>query len=339
MHVEVKLSEIKPNPFRMLDKYSLDRAKIEKLKASITRTDFWHNVVARQRDGSYELAYGHHRIQAAREVLGQDAVVHVIVRELDDATMLKVMASDNDPAYDLSPAFILETVEAAKDFVERNPDRFPVNVHRKRRDESPLARIIAELLGWPYTRVKEALAQLRAVEREEVSNDALRLLPTAHAAAVFQRQMEKAKGAGKPVAREKQLEIARNAAKAAAASPTKIIENEVADIVHPLADDERNRKDFVEFLGETAKLGEKFSTRLDEVIRLREDFEGDVYRNTVAAICLRDVCLGLAEKISKLSGDGNHDGLRGNKPQSRRSGTRALPANCQRASQRYKGGA
>jgi hypothetical protein len=42
---------------------------------------------------------------------------------LDDETMLKMMAADNDDAYNLTPAFILETVEVAGGFVLGIPKR------------------------------------------------------------------------------------------------------------------------------------------------------------------------------------------------------------------------
>jgi len=118
VHKAVPLSEVVANPFRRLDLYPLDEAKIVKLRSSIDRTEFWENVVARKSNGHFEIAYGHHRIEAARRQLGKKAKVTLIVRDLDDETMLKMMAADNDDAYDLSPAFILETVAAAKGFFE-----------------------------------------------------------------------------------------------------------------------------------------------------------------------------------------------------------------------------
>jgi len=121
MHQSVPLNKIKPNPFRRLDQFPLDPLKVEKLKSSISRTDFWDNVIARQRDSHYELAYGHHRIEATRQVKGKDATVNLIVRDLDDTAMLKMMAADNDDAYAMVPGFILEAVQAAKELPRRWP--------------------------------------------------------------------------------------------------------------------------------------------------------------------------------------------------------------------------
>lgn len=46
--------------------------------------------------------------------IGKKAKVSLIVRELNDGAMLKMMAADNDDAYNLTPAFILETVAASR---------------------------------------------------------------------------------------------------------------------------------------------------------------------------------------------------------------------------------
>ena len=156
MHVEVELRKIKPNPHRDLSLYPLDEAKVEKLRSSISRTDFWGNVVARERNGCYELAYGHHRIEAARRALGKAASVPIIVLELDDAYMLQMMAADNDDAYAIMPGFILEVVRAAKSFVE-NGSTVGTGPHQccgGHGKPSALCHAIHVFLDWPADRVK-----------------------------------------------------------------------------------------------------------------------------------------------------------------------------------------
>jgi hypothetical protein len=109
-------------------------------------------VVARKRDGKFEQAYGHHRIEAARQVLGKNASVRLIIRDLDDETMLKMMAADNDDAYNLSPGFILETVESALGFLKLKSH----NVVGNKRGVGPE---ISKIIDWPVNRVESALAQ------------------------------------------------------------------------------------------------------------------------------------------------------------------------------------
>jgi hypothetical protein len=66
--------------------------------------------------GKFQLAYGHHRWVAVDE-LGIE-YVDIPVRDLDDATMLKMMAAENMSEWSASPAVITEAVWAAKQFLD-----------------------------------------------------------------------------------------------------------------------------------------------------------------------------------------------------------------------------
>ena len=196
-HKEVKLSDIKPNPFRRLDLYPLDKLKIEKLRVSIKRTSFWENTVAREKNGHYELAYGHHRIESARQEIGLTAKVRLIIRVLSDEAMLKMMAADNDDAYNITPSFILETVQAAKGFI-------PQQGTGRARAPAKLKSKISELLAWPIKRVEDALAQLAAIDRNELSRKAIEKLPSQRAARALHQEVQNAKKTGRPLSKDRQ---------------------------------------------------------------------------------------------------------------------------------------
>jgi hypothetical protein len=102
--------------------------------------------------------------------------------------MPKMMAAGNDDAYNLTPAFILETVAAAKGFLETNGG----NVTAKDNPRNRLEVKVAAFLAWPTERVKHALAQLHAIEDGELSKKAVESLPTIHAATVLHRQAKDA---------------------------------------------------------------------------------------------------------------------------------------------------
>src|SRR6185437_6660045 len=91
---------------------------------------------------------------------------------------------DNDDAYNLTPAFILETVAAAKGFLEGNGTKTVHNVMDKRRGLGPQ---ISDFLAWPVMRIETALAQLHAIEEGKLSKQAVEELPTIHAATVLHR--------------------------------------------------------------------------------------------------------------------------------------------------------
>lgn len=103
-----------------------------------------------------------------------------------------MMAADNDDAYNLTPAFILETVAAAKGFLVSRGDMALAS------KKSPTKGIdldvaISKFLAWPEKRVKDSLAQLNAIESGELSKKAVETLPTIHAATTLHRQVKNAK--------------------------------------------------------------------------------------------------------------------------------------------------
>jgi hypothetical protein len=107
----IKLADILSNPFRDLDRNPLVPAKVEELRASIRQTGYWDNVVVRKNaDGRYELAYGHHRLEAAK--LEGITEADFIVKKFDDATMIKVMNAENSEAYGYSILSLIEAVRA-----------------------------------------------------------------------------------------------------------------------------------------------------------------------------------------------------------------------------------
>jgi len=86
--------------------------------------------------------------------------------------MLKMMAADNDDAYNLTPAFILETVASAKFFVANALEKYSRNVTGSRH-ASKIAVAIKGLLDWPIERIEHALAQLSAIEEGDLSKKAV----------------------------------------------------------------------------------------------------------------------------------------------------------------------
>jgi hypothetical protein len=107
----LKLKDILPNPFRNLLKNPLKELKLQELISSIQETDFWENVLVRKNSkGKYELAYGHHRLQAAINAGLMEA--DFIVKKLSDEKMLKIMDNENREAYGSDLLSVMESVEA-----------------------------------------------------------------------------------------------------------------------------------------------------------------------------------------------------------------------------------
>lgn len=111
--MKVKLKDVHPNPFRDMDGYPIHQQKILQLKNSVQSTEFWENVVAREREGGgIEIAYGHHRLTALRELYDGDKEFNWIVKDLSDSEMLKIMAHENLDEWGHDSAIERETVRA-----------------------------------------------------------------------------------------------------------------------------------------------------------------------------------------------------------------------------------
>jgi ParB-like chromosome segregation protein Spo0J len=231
--LKVLLASVRHNPFRDIDNYPIVREKIEALKASIGSTGFWDNIVARNLDGTVEIAYGHHRIVALREVLPIDAEIELIIRDLDDATMLRIMADENMSEWTSSAAIEQETISAvvrayAQDRITlskpngrtRDQLRHAPSYRLRRSDDAVTehtytADTIAQFLRWPVPKVKRALTALAAIEADEVDPETLRGLGSTltervvQAARATQRDAErrnlspeKGKAAGRKIAKQ-----------------------------------------------------------------------------------------------------------------------------------------
>lgn len=111
--MQVKLKDILPNPFRDIENYPINREKVEALKTSFEKTEFWDNVVGRiNKEGKPELAYGHHRWVALLESYGPRHEIDLIIRNLDDATMIQIMANENMDDWGTNAIVDIETVAA-----------------------------------------------------------------------------------------------------------------------------------------------------------------------------------------------------------------------------------
>jgi len=117
--MRIKVKDLEPNPFRRMEHYPIDPTKVRDLKASIANTTFWDNLLVRpdpNKKGKYQMAYGHHRHIALKELKIEE--IDVPVRNIEDAMMLKIMANENFDTWKTNTTTTMETVRAAKDFLD-----------------------------------------------------------------------------------------------------------------------------------------------------------------------------------------------------------------------------
>lgn len=187
--MKVKLKDIKSNPWRYInDGYPIDSVKVERLRDSIKRTGFWDNLVARKtKEGEIQIAYGHHRIDALRKDNPGTHEIDVILKDLTDEDMLKIMASENDTMDNMPPGIINETVKAALSFIKLHPvklDREELKQMEKERASDDGAQV-SKFLNWNLRRVTEAIRALKSFEDGKISRKEYESMPTQRAAITF----------------------------------------------------------------------------------------------------------------------------------------------------------
>jgi hypothetical protein len=156
----VLVKHLRPNPFRRLDEYPIDRAKVAALKRSFAATGYWSNIVGRPKGTEeVEIAYGHHRLVALQQSLGPDAEVEIIIRDLTNDQMLRMMAQENLDEWGGTAWAEVEAVRATLDAAARGEitlPAVPANTPKENvRELSPGPVIVrytkasvAQFLGW-----------------------------------------------------------------------------------------------------------------------------------------------------------------------------------------------
>jgi len=90
----VPLNKIKDNPYRNKKRNPIDLELVAVLEESIDTTEeFWEGVYGREMGGFVEIAFGHHRVDAARKAGLKE--VPITLRKLSDGEMVMRMAREN----------------------------------------------------------------------------------------------------------------------------------------------------------------------------------------------------------------------------------------------------
>lgn len=156
--MKIKLKDLNPNPFKQkINGGKLNQEKIEKLKESIKSDGFWAGIMCRQTDSGYQIPFGHHRVESAKQVLGKDYVVDIPILELSDEQMVRMLANENSMQNEEFAIYQVDTVVMARDFLQSDDS---VVSSKKTHKETIGAREIAKFLGeknWSHDKVQQYL--------------------------------------------------------------------------------------------------------------------------------------------------------------------------------------
>jgi hypothetical protein len=213
--MKIAVADLRPNPFRDLKRYPVQPEKVEALKRSIKDTSFWDNLLARKPangSGGYEVAYGHNRLKALREL--QIEAVDIPVRDLSDTDMARIMAHENMEEWGHSTVIEQETLRAivvayAEGRIElpkpkhhqslRHAPQFTVGSSSDSGASKPYtSETLAEFLGWKQYKVDATLAALALIEDGLANDEQFAGLSTKQAEAIATETRRVFKETGKP---------------------------------------------------------------------------------------------------------------------------------------------
>jgi hypothetical protein len=94
--VEIAIKDIKPNPFKkFINEGKLDAERVEKLKESIEHGTLPEGFTCRKFGGEFQQAFGHHRLDALKQVKGKDYKVQCSIVDYSDEQMLVDLVREN----------------------------------------------------------------------------------------------------------------------------------------------------------------------------------------------------------------------------------------------------
>lgn len=111
--MRIKIKDIRPNPFRDFSLYPIDDEQVLRLSQSMDNLGFFSGVTARHVDGGgYELAAGHHRLEAAQRTTPPLTHIEAVVEPYNDQQMVEIMMTENLTQRGHNAASVLDSVAA-----------------------------------------------------------------------------------------------------------------------------------------------------------------------------------------------------------------------------------
>lgn len=320
--MKIKIKDLQPNPFRDMKKYPIDQAKIQSLINSIGETGFWDNILARRHPDEadkFQISYGHHRLIAIQKKLGKEAIVDIPIRDLDDETMLRIMAEENNESYKTDVAIIDETIKVVFEYLKR---LFPLKETVKRgqtfeyfdglpipkKYRTILSGQVAAWLGsnWPEKRIYEALDRLKQYKSGRQDERSTQELPQT-AAAHFTSAVKK----HKPTKEEQKKAVEK--IKERQDFSKENIEFRVIDEKYKQAPIKKKKieKTFEDFLGETIDKARVLRGNLKTILGYKDRINPEFYRAKLMEL-IKNLAF-LDYYIQKFKKGGNKN-ERGNEP-------------------------
>jgi len=121
--MKLKLSELKPNPFKkQISKGELNKEQVNKIKANIKELGFFGSLPVFKKDDKYYLIAGHHRTQALKEVYGKDWEVEVVISDYNEDQVFRGMVIENITQRTNDFMELNENIVAIESYINSKPE-------------------------------------------------------------------------------------------------------------------------------------------------------------------------------------------------------------------------
>jgi hypothetical protein len=232
--MRVQIKDLRPNPYRDMKRYPIDKDKIQSLVSSMEQTGFWDNILGRKVEGIIQIAYGHHRLEALKQIKSLEDFVDIPVKDLDDSTMIQIMANENMEQWESNSSVIIETVKVARDFLNAElgkyetweefktnknnslnylqtlimESEYPERTFQISKSKGVGQTTILNFLGknWKQSNIQSALNTL---DSEEVEREAVEKFDNMYQGGEFKKAIKTLKKEGISVSKEAQIELAK----------------------------------------------------------------------------------------------------------------------------------
>lgn len=229
-----------------------------------------------------EIAYGHHRLIALQRNLKPDFIVNIPVKELDDSTMIRIMANENDESWGTNPKITNETVRVARKYINSSPEKKNIYQNCKDFRLSREAKAISNWLNgnWTEKRVYYSLKHIDGFENGSLNKDATELMPKDTYARRYERSIKKHK-----IEPKKQKEIAEEILEREDFSEEGIedvvLEKKYGKRDEPKESQKSKQVEFVEFLKETTEKIYSLKKDLKRFLNFKDEVEPKFYKKEI----------------------------------------------------------
>jgi len=298
--MKIKIKDLEPNPFRDIKNYPIDEEKVQALSNSINQTGFWDNILARKADGKIQIAYGHHRLIVLQKNFEPNYEVDIPIRELDDPTMIQVMANENHESWGMLPKIIDETIRVARKYLQEHPDIIKNFSTEKYSLKNPVSsRMVSDFLGknWSESRIKFSFERIGLVEKKELDKKAVDILPTERSARNLVRAVKQVKN----VTPEQQIRAAERMVKEGNLGESSAVK---AVLEEKYRDQPKQKKEklFEEFIGECGEDIKRLEKKINTLREYQKEFDSEYYQKTFEKLDFMASTFKLIESLGLLLG-------------------------------------